>query len=135
MLTTSDQLIHMDDRSVDLAHFVYMDNLGGITIGDELSARHKVFVLLDECDQLFEQDNLLFHRAEVDRTTSRLGFISQASSFDMASHMRRHWKLFSAIGELLRRQKCCGWVIEVVVGHSTFWYLSRRPLCVIWHTV
>ena len=36
------------------------------------------------------------------------------------------WKLFSAIEELLRRQKCCGWARHFLI-------LSRWPLLDIWY--
>ena len=90
----SDRLIHMEDRCPDLAHFVYMDNLDGITIGDESRACHRVSVMPDEWHQLFEGDNLLLHAADIDLDHSLLLFHARAPILDVGPPPRRCWKVF-----------------------------------------
>eukprot|EP00959_Pyramimonas_sp_CCMP1952_P352621 7388056-Pyramimonas_sp.AAC.1 len=48
---------------------------------------------------------------------------------------QRWWLFRRAIEALLRRPKCSGWALEVVVGYCTFAGLANRGCPSVWHTV
>ena len=102
--------------------------LGEIWVGGESSARH----FLTE-----QMASALRAKTTSSYTGTRVSWDTILRHPIWVFAPRRCWKLSSTIEELLRRQKCCGWVVEVVevfVGHPSRCCFSRRPLLSVWHT-
>ena len=70
-----------------------------------------------------------------DGATKTLGVELMGDSLRMRVTSERWWLVRRAIEALLRRPKCSGWALEVVVGHCTFAGLANRGSLSVWHTV
>lgn len=77
----------------------------------------------------------LLQKATVDMEQESLGMQLSGTQLGGRITPRRFWRLFTAMDESLYRRTCCGWVIQVTVGHASFCCLSSRPLSSMWHIV
>jgi hypothetical protein len=85
----------------------------------------------------FNHDGLLIHELEVHPS----GGDAIGVTIDGASHVARNtWKRFGllrkALQATLNRTRIAGWVIEVLLGHCTYFSLVMRDvLCVFMHVI
>ena len=75
----------------------------------------------------FDSQGLNLHASEVSSgEVESLGCVIEGSRMSSRINPKRLWKVHHAILGLLRRGRCSGRTVEVVVGHLTFCGLMNR---------
>lgn len=110
-----------------LAHYVYIDNLGILGIDPEEVRRN-----LDSTNRHFNNIGLDNHEI---RSASSSGE-AWGICVEGGRHLTRNtWQRFShlyfGLTGILERRRVCGWVVEVMLGHSTHFSLVNRDLMCI----
>ena len=114
-----------------MRHYVYVDNLG-IMSGERL----KVEEGLKELTDRFTGLGLILHPAEIQsHKVKTLGVELDGHRLRTRVVPERLHKLRSAMRGLLRRGRCSGRTLEVVVGHATFCGLTEHKLLSVVHAV
>ena len=108
--------------------YVYVDNLG--VLGTDRKAVERA---MSSLQAKFGEYNLELHASEVSSgDVEALGCLVDCSRLRSCITPQRLWKLRQAIKGLLRRGRCTGRALEVVVGHLTFvGLMNRRSLSVL----
>ena len=84
----------------------------------------------------FDKLGLLLHASEVSSgVVEALGCILEGDMLRSRIHPKRLWKVHHGIVGLLRRKRCVGRTLEVVIGHCTFCGLMNRRSLACFHTV
>eukprot|EP00971_Amphidinium_carterae_P305868 6078462-Amphidinium_carterae.1 len=112
-------------------HYVYIDNLG--LIGFQ---RFGVSQVADSCKKVFEQRRLELHD-ESNTTTEvdALGVSLSAEHGCVRVSTKKFFKVWNAIGQLLRKGTATGLQLQMLVGHMTFLGLIERSCLSILHAV
>ena len=108
-----------------LWYYIYVDNFG--VLGFEADRVHDAFRGL--CDK-FEENRLVVHE-KVEHSSSVceiLGVSLDIGQFCTSVTNRRYWRVYDALGYILRVGKCSGEVLEVLIGHCTYCSLVNRKL-------
>ena len=112
-------------------YYVYVDNLG--VIDTEIAL---VEHALNELQVIFNGMGLELHKSEVGAcNVEALGCVLDGHNRESRLNPTRLWRLRQGIRALLRRGKCTGRSLEVVIGHCTFCALMFRPSLSIFNTV
>ena len=119
--------IGTDDRYF----YVYVDNLGVIGSDKEM-----VDLAMSELQDAFNGQGLELHGSEVTKDyVEALGCVLEGKEMRSRCNPRRLWRIHHGIRGLLRRGKCSGKVLEIIIGHCTFLGLICRPILSIFHAV
>lgn len=119
------------DVASDPHYYVYVDNLGVLDVSQEMV--EKCMVGLKKC---FDSQGLTLHAAEVSSgEVETLGCLVEGRRMRSRINPKRLWKLHHAIQGLLRRGKCVGRTVEIIVGHLTFCGLMNRMSLSCFHSV
>mgnify|MGYP000417751757 CR=1 FL=1 len=112
-------------------HYVYVDNLGVLGAPVEHVSR-----IQKEVGFAFDSVGLQTHESEIvvdDKIVLCVGI-------DL-KHLRtytcheRFWKIRGSLQAIIRRGRCSGWVLEIILGHCTFAGLVNRDILCCFHTV
>ena len=125
-------VIHVGKKSEPVPHlYVYVDNLGVINV-DKQQVEKTMLQLQEHFDKL----GLLLHASEVSSgVVEALGCILEGDMLRSRMHPKRLWKVHHGIVGLLKRKRCVGRTLEVVIGHCTFCGLMNRRSLACFHTV
>ena len=105
-----------------LHYYVYVDNLG--VIDTDVKRVEEAMMGLQ---QSFNSQGLTLHSSEISSgAVDSLGCVVEGSKLRSRINPKRLWKVHQAILGLLRRGRCTGRTVEVVVGHLTFCGLMNR---------
>ena len=119
-----------EDSHVKQFFYVYVDNLG--VIGHNKS---KVESALGELQGIFNGLGLELHKSEVgSQGVEALGCVLDGSAKQSRLKPTRLWKVRQGILGLLRRGRCTGRALEVILGHCTFCALMCRPALSIFNS-
>ena len=111
--------------------YVYVDNLGVIDTDGG-----RVTKAMEELQRSFNSLGLILHKSEVTSGyVEALGCVLEGDRMRTRVNPNRLWKMFQAIAGLMRRGRCVGRVLEILIGHLTFCGLVRRPSLCVFHTV
>ena len=112
-------------------HYVYVDNLGIIGQKHEL-----VETGLTNLQSHFNDKQLLLHPGSVESgEVKALGVCLDGQRKRTRITPERFHKVRQAIRGLIRRGRCSGKTLEIVLGHATYCALGCRLLLSIFHTV
>ena len=112
-------------------HFVYVDNLGVMSSDRQVVSRE-----LDELTKQFTGKDLLLPPGEIQHEHIKaLGVQLDGKSLKSSLTSDRFHRVRQGIRGLLRRGRCTGKVLEIVVGHCTYCGLMNRCLLSIFHSV
>ena len=118
-------------RTDDRYFYVYVDNLGVIGSDKEI-----VDLAMSELQDAFNGQGLELHGSEVTKDyVEALGCVLEGKEMRSRCNPRRLWRIHHGIRGLLRRGKCSGKVLEIIIGHCTFLGLICRPILSIFHAV
>ena len=113
-----------------LHHYVYVDNLGVIGQNQEL-VQQGVQAMQDH----FNSKELLLHPGEVQCDDIKaLGIHLDGRNKRTRVAPERLHKVRQALRCLLRRGRCSGKVLEIVIGHATFCGLGCRLVLSVFHS-
>ena len=102
--------------------YVYVDNLG-VLHQDRATVEH----VMESLEKSFSEAGLEVHTTEIsDGAVKALGCIIEGEKHRSRVNPDRLWKIFKGIQALLRRRKCSGRALEIIVGHCTFAALMNR---------
>lgn len=102
--------------------YVYVDNLG-VLHQDRATVEH----VMESLEKSFSEAGLEVHTTEIsDGAVKALGCIIEGEKHRSRVNPDRLWKIFNGIQALLRRRKCSGRALEIIVGHCTFAALMNR---------
>ena len=111
--------------------YVYVDNLGVIGTDHE-----RIVEAMEDLRVKFDGLGLELHGSEVSNgSVEALGCIIEGNRLRSRITLARLWKVHQGIEGLLRRRRCSGRALEVVLGHLTFCGLMSRPSLSILHGV
>ncbi|CAK0868853.1 unnamed protein product [Prorocentrum cordatum] len=120
-----------DTAAAQAQRYVYVDNLGILH-----TRRYEVGEAISSLQRHFAELGLVLHEsAATDETCKTLGVELLGRGLRSRVTSDRWWLIRRSIEALLRRPKCSGWALEVVVGHCTFAGLANRGCLSAWHTV
>ena len=112
-------------------YYVYVDNLGVLDTDAE-----NVNSAMVALQSMFNSLGLELHGSEVSSgQVEALGCVLEGSSMRSLPSPKRIWRIHHAIQGLLRRGRCMGRVLEVIVGHCTFLGLLNRMSLSVFKTV
>ena len=112
-------------------YYVYVDNLWVID-----TDRPRVEQALDDLQAIFNGLGLNLHKSEVGSVdVEALGCILDGYSKESRLNPSRLWRLRQGILALLRRGRCTGLSLEIIIGHCTSCALMFRPSLSIFNTV
>ena len=112
-------------------HYVYVDNLGVID-----TDRDRVSLAMSGLQSVFNSLGLELHATEISETyVEALGCVLEGDKMRSRTNPKRLWRVHHAIKALLRRGRCTGRTLEVLIGHCTFIGLMRRGSLAIFHSV
>ena len=112
-------------------HYVYVDNLGVMSLSEE-----KVAAGLDQLTKVFNDKGLLLHGGEVGQESVRaLGVELNGASLTTTLTPERFHRVRAGLRALLRRGRCSGRALERVVGHCTYCGLLNRGTLSVFHAV
>eukprot|EP00439_Symbiodinium_sp_Y106_P076622 s190_g15.t2 len=125
-------VIHVGQAENDADHFyVYVDNLG--VIGTE---HDRIVEAMDALRLRFDGLGLELHGSEVSSgCVEALGCIIEGNKLRCRVTVERLWKVHQAVEGLLKRRRCAGRALEILVGHLTFCGLMCRASLSILHSV
>lgn len=119
------------DVASDPHYYVYVDNLGVLYVSQEMV--EECMVGLKKC---FDSQGLTLHAAEVSSgEVETLGCLVEGRRMRSRINPKRLWKVHHAIQGLLRRGRCVGRTVEIIVGHLTFCGLMNRMSLSCFHSV
>ena len=78
---------------------------------------------------------MLLHEISVGTESHGLGCFRDGRRLKVLLKPERLWKVRLATEALLRRKRCSGKILEVLIGHLTYCFLVRRPLLSIFNAV
>ncbi|CAE7224534.1 unnamed protein product [Symbiodinium sp. CCMP2592] len=112
-------------------HYVYVDNLGVLSRSRELVATG-----LAELTEIFNQKGLLLHTGEVGHDNIQtLGVSLDGANLTTSLTPERFHRVRQGVRGLLRRGRCSGKTLEIVVGHCTYCGLLHRGTLSVFHAV
>eukprot|EP00438_Fugacium_kawagutii_P024261 Skav223122 [mRNA] locus=scaffold419:830256:833692:- [translate_table: standard] len=115
----------------DVKHFVYVDNLGVFS-----SDRRVVEQGLDDLSKDFTDKRLLLHPGEVQHSCIKaLGVELDGVSLSSHTSPARLHRVRQGLRCVLRRKRCTGRVLEILVGHCTYVGLLNRCSLSVFHSV
>ena len=125
-------VLHVGQVTQEAGHFyIYVDNLG--VIGAD---RDQIVEAMDALRQKFDGLGLDLHGSEVSSgCVEALGCIVEGNKLRSRITVERLWKVHQGVEGLLRRRRCSGRALEIVVGHLTFCGLMCRTSLSILHSV
>ena len=125
-------VLHVGRLEDEADHFyMYVDNLGVVGTNHE-----RVVEAMDALQQTFDGLGLELHGSEVScGSVEALGCIIEGNKLRSRIAVGRLWKVHQAVEGLLRRRRCSGRALEVIVGHLTFCGLMCRTSLSILHSV
>ena len=110
------------DCNTGVQYYVYVDNLGVLD-----TDYAKVESAMNGLQMKFNSQGLNLRASEIScGVVETLGCVVEGSKKRSRINPKRLWKVHNAILALLRRGKCTGRTVEVVVGHLTFCGLMNR---------
>ena len=116
--------------SGSLNHYVYVDNLGIIGQDRSLVSRG-----LKSLEEHFNSRQLLLHPGEVHSgSVKALGIQLDGSLKHTRISSDRLHKVRSGLRGLLKRGRCSGRILEIVIGHATFCGLASRLVLSVFHS-
>lgn len=119
---------HLPD---ELKHFVYVDNLGVMS-----TDRQAVSGALDDLVGKFTQEKLLLHPGEIQHECIKaLGVQLDGQNLFSSLSPDRYHRVRQGLRCLLRRGRCSGRVLEILIGHCTYCGLMNRALLSVFHNV
>lgn len=111
-------------------YYVYVDNLGVIGQGHS-----RVSDIMDNLQRSFNERGLDLHASAVESgAVDTLGCVVECNKARCRINPDRLWKVRMAIRGLLRRGRCTGKALEIVVGHLTLCGLISPGSLSILHT-
>ena len=111
--------------------YVYVDNLGAL--GTDRVAVERSMAMWEA---KFGELGLELHASEVSTgEVEALGCVVDCSKRRSRITLTRLWKIRQALSGLLRRGRCTGRALEVIIGHLTFVGLMNRHSLSTMHTV
>ena len=112
-------------------HYVYVDNLGVLSRSHDVVARGLV-----ELTEIFNRKGLLLHAGEVGHENIQtLGVSLDGVNLTTSLTPERFHRVRQGVRGLLRRGKCSGKLLEVVIGHCTYCGLLHRGTLSVFHAV
>ena len=119
-------------NSEAVSHFyVYVDNLGVIS-----PDRKTVVEAMDGLQKCFNSLGLQLHATEIsDGYVEALGCVLDGGAMQSRANPKRLWRIHHGIKALLRRGRCTGKTLEIIIGHCTFLGLLRRSSLSVFHSV
>lgn len=103
-------------------YYVYVDNLGVLRPDSQL-----VEESMSALEASFKDAGLELRTADISEDAVKaLGCIIEGSRQRSRVSETRLWKIFMALGALLRRRRCSGKALEILVGHCAFAGLMNR---------
>ena len=116
-------------QSHEIKHFVYVDNLGVMS-----SDRQAVSQELGELTDKFTDKKLLLHPGEIQHEHIKaLGVQMDGKLLKSTLTPDRFHRVRQGVRGLLRRGRCTGKVLEIVIGHCTYCGLMNRCLLSTFH--
>ena len=116
---------------VDKHYYVYVDNLGVLH-----PQRESVEEVMRDLQAAFNGAGLLLHGSEISSgATDALGCTVEGNRLRSRVSNERLWKIHHGIKALLKRGRCTGKLLEVIVGHCTFAGLMNRQSLSVFHAV
>jgi hypothetical protein len=112
-------------------YYIYVDNIGVLCLTYDL-----LVFIINEIVEVFNKQGLEMHEIEVlSDSAEALG-----TELDLRRHRsrvsnKRFWKIRLGTKAVLKRGRCSGQALEVVIGHMTFASLQNRYLLSIFHSV
>ena len=119
-------------NSEAVSHFyVYVDNLGVIS-----PDRKTVVEAMDGLQKCFNSLGLQLYATEIsDGYVEALGCVLDGGAMQSRANPKRLWRIHHGIKALLRRGRCTGKTLEIIIGHCTFLGLLRRSSLSVFHSV
>ena len=112
-------------------HYVYIDNLGLNTVSQQA-----VQSAMGRAQASFDADNLILHEIQIEAGGQEaLGMMVDCSQLATYNTWKRFGRIRKAISAILSRTCIAGWVVEVLVGHCTYFSMVNRDLLLIFHTI
>ena len=122
-------LILSCERHGPLRHYMCVDNMG--VMGTD---RPKVEAALGGLTDTFTKKGLVVHEQSITSGVAEvLGVELDGSLMQSRATGKRRLRARQAISGLLRRGRCSGSALEVLLGHLTFLAMSRRPVLSCFH--
>lgn len=125
-------VLHVGRDTYPTTHFyVYVDNLGVISPEEEVVSK-----AMESLKGQFNSRGLELHGSEISEGyVEALGCVLHGSDMCTRVNPKRLWRVHHAIKGLLRRNRCTGKALEIVIGHCTFLGLLNRCSLAIFHRV
>ena len=118
-------------KPLAISHWVYVDNLGLICLGEEVLKQRLSGVVSH-----FNSVGLTMHETQAGSASMvRLGCRLDCVGHKTQLTVERRMKLAKALRAVLRRRTVSGIVFEVVLGHATFCCLNNRLTLSVFHTI
>eukprot|EP00971_Amphidinium_carterae_P017386 342789-Amphidinium_carterae.3 len=112
-------------------HYVYIDNLGLIGF-----RRYEVCQVAESCKEVFRKKQLELHdESNTVTEVDVLGVSLSAERGCVRVSAKKFFKVWNAIGQLLRKGSATGEQMQMLVGHMTFVGLIERSCLSILHSV
>ena len=91
-------------------------------------SREEADFMLEGLGKIIHSDGLATHEKEgATRELSLVGLVLHGGRHRLLSHApRRAWRLWCALGALLRRRHCTGEQMQVVLGHCAYFGMLER---------
>ena len=114
------------DSAID---YTYIDNLGIIS-----ASKSNVVGAIDRAQQVFNGVNLTLHEIDVHSSVAvPLGVMLDLVHFTTSNSPERYGRIHQAIGYVLNQRMLSGWVLEVLIGHCTYFGLVNRDMLCVFH--
>ena len=105
-------------------HYTYIDNFGVIGV-----SQSDVTSILGRAEASFNSKNLLLHELNVEAGGAEaLGMVVDCTRFETYNSAKRFGRIRKSLTYILNQRTVAGWVVEVLVGHCTYFALVNRDL-------
>ena len=110
---------------------LYIDNAGVVGLEKEVVTER-----LQKGGEQLDGAGLTTHEVEITNTgADMLGWRLDCKRKETRITPKRYHSLRKALGWVLRLPRIAGWMLEAIVGHTTFAALCRRPVLSALHIV